>query len=223
MRAFAFIIASLFWLLTACKSEPAIDFAQPSPSSAPDVQAFPKRHQGVYLLPKDTTYRLIITTAAIWTEELNSIWLDRSQLDSVKIPVAGRAMNVWYLTKGTRYRLRASRADALWLDRWERNTLCELHPRSGNQVRWYQGAYYLSHEFGNPEAHWEVQRLSLEGQKLSWQTLGRDTLRIAVLPAGVVKRMPPNYWLLNPTNRRQEHAIVSYAGLWQTERVLERQ
>ena len=94
-------------------------------------------------------------------------------------------------------------------------------------MRWYRGGYYISRQPADslPD-YWRVQRLLMAGRQLRWQTLGNDTLRIAVLPAGVVRRKATGgrpRWFLHPTTRRQERQVAEYAGLWESERELKRQ
>lgn len=142
----------------------------------------------------------------------------------MKIPVAGRKLNVWQLADDNRYRLRAAPADSVWLDYQERDTLFALKPNATNRLRWYRGAYYLNSAVENA-AYWSVQRLVMDGRHTSWQTLGQDSLRLAVLPLGVVHHQTEpdgSYWLLMPVTRKQERQLVSYNGLWEPVRELER-
>lgn len=228
MRLLLSAVASLLlFALTACDNEPQIDFAQPFPLSAPVGSSLAIQHQGLYRAASDSTYRLIIGPSAIWADYLFTGLGGVRQLDSLKIPGAGRKMNVWQVAlDGTNYRLRPSQSDSVWLDFWASDTLGTLRPTSAHQVRWFRGAYYLSQRSRSERVYWQVKRLVLNGRQLSFQALGTDTLRIAALPASVVRRDTAGgypYWLLRPATRRQERQLVAYAGLWRTERELLRQ
>lgn len=116
------------------------------------------------------------------------------------------------------------------LDSWRRNTMCSLGPPGPGlqgRVRWFRGAYYISQPApGAPPAYWQVSRLLLDGHQLSWQVPGTDTLRLAVLPPGVVRRAGSSsgpHLLLRPATRRQERQLAAYAGLWESAPELRRQ
>ena len=219
-------LAGMGLLLIACDDQ-AVSFGHPFPASAPDITAFPARHQGRYVAPEDSTYELRISAHAIWTAQLSSTRLSRHQLDSLKIPVSGRGWGAWRQLDQQRYRLRAAPADSVWLDAWSTDTICNLEADFGGHLRWWHGAYYLSKAIGNADTYWDVERFVLDGRRLSREGLGNDTLRIAVLPAGVVHRIAATdespRFQLNPTTRQQERQIASYDGLWTLDREYVRQ
>ncbi len=146
-------------------------------------------------------------------------------LDSLKLGGAGEKLGTWHPQQdGGPVRLRPGQADTLWLDKWTRDTVCALTPDFKGQVRWYRGAYYISKP--GADEHWNVERLLLDGRHMSWQRLGNDTLRIVVLPGGVLRRVSSEgnaRWLLMPKNRQQEQQIARYAGLWAPLREMVRQ
>lgn len=203
-------------LLTACDG-PEVDFGHPFPTAAPDLTAFPARHQGRYVAPDDSTRQLYIAEKAMWSAQLWSTQLARHQLDSAKIPPEGRKLNIWQMATDKRYRLRAASADSVWLDTWSQDTLCDLGAASASRLRWWRGAYYLSQPADDAATYWNVERFVLDGRRLSREALSDDTLRIAVLPPGVVRRLTAGknpHYLLNPSTRKQERQIANYDGLW---------
>jgi hypothetical protein len=208
--------AGICLMLNAC-DDPAVRFGHPFPAAAPDLIAFPARHRGRYVAPDDSTRELGISADAIWTAQLSSTRLSRHQLDSMNIPIAGKGWGSWRTADHRRYRLRAAPADSVWLDAWSTDTLCKLGPAFNGHLRWWRGAYYLSNAVGFTETHWNVERFVSDGRGLSWESLGSDTLRIAVLPPEVVRRAAAGEsprFLLSPTTRQQERQIATYAGLW---------
>ena len=229
MRApYLLVFSLLTLLLSACDPEPLIEFAQPFPLSAPVLTAFSARHRGTYCPAGDTTYQLTITATVIWVEQLRTTSEQVEQPDSLKLRVARKQLNTWQVAANhTRYRFRAGKADTLWLDTWARDTLATVGGafRAG-RVRWYRGAYYISRQPFAEASYWQVERLVPNGNQLSQEALGTDTLRIAVLPAGVVRRDTAEggpQWLLRPGTRRQERQLADYAGLWELRRELWRQ
>lgn len=222
MRLLLLVLSLLF--LASCEEAQLVKFAQPYPASAPVVREFPKQHRGWYAMPTDSTHRLLITPSIIWSESMWTLRATGHALDSLAPSVAGKTPGVWYSTKGGSMRLRPGRADTTWLDTWTRDTLCSLTPEFKGQVRWYRGAYYVSQPAADEQ--WKVERLAFDGRQLSWQRLGNDTMRIAVLPAGVVRRVgakDEQRWLLNPRTRQEEQQIARYAGLWAPWREMLRQ
>ena len=66
---------------------------------------------------------------------------------------------------------------------------------------------------------WQVQRLTITGRRLLWQTLGQDTLRLLALDAATVRRQPRSgaaTFRLAPAAGQQTRRVGSYAGLWET-------
>jgi len=187
------------------------------------LAVFAPKHQGLYLAPDDSAFRLHIGPGEIWSEELYRYRVARRQLAALGLSSRPQDIGRWLTTGGKRYRLLPHSADTLRCEEWERDTACTLRSGDKSKVRWLQGAYYLSNPAGD---YWSVERLVLDGRQLSWQVLNNDTLRIAVLPEGVVRRTATGgdvRWLLQPATARQARQIGRYEGLWRPLRVLERQ
>jgi hypothetical protein len=203
-------------LLSSCEDSQSVYFAQPFPSSVPNLRAFPARHQAWYLNLTDSTKRLLITPTIIGSETMWTFGTTTQIWDSLKLRGVGEKLGTWYPQQNDGpIRLRPGRGDTLWVDKWTRDTVCALTPNFKGWVRWYRGAYYISKP--SADEQWHVERLLLDGRHLSWQRLGNDTLRIAVLPAGVVRRLSSEdnvHWLLMPKNPQQEQQIARYGGLW---------
>ena len=222
MRLLLLLISVL--LLTSCDEVSRVNFAQPFPASVPNLRIFPARHQGRYVMPTDSTRQLLVTPTIIWSETMWTFTSTQQKLDSAGLITASYPLGVWHPATDGRYRVRAGAADTLCLDKWLCDTLCALTPDFKGRVRWYQGAYYLNQPVH--EEKWSVERLVLNGRDLSWQRFGNDTLRLAVLPVGVVRRVGANddaRWVLTAKTRRQEQQIARYDGLWAPHRDMVRQ
>ena len=206
--------AAVLLLSAACgdaveTAAPQVNFAQPFPAFARDLAAFPARHQGAYALPDDPARQLVIGARAVWQQQLVRLAETKASFDSSGLKPA--PLGKWQMHQSLAYRLLRVRPDSVWLECYWPDTLFALTMRAGNRLRRWQGTYYLSYP---DSASWRTERLVLQGQLLHWQALGTDTLRLAALPAGVVRRVGRRHWQLQPTSRPHARQVARYAGLW---------
>jgi hypothetical protein len=64
-----------------------------------------------------------------------------------------------------------------------------------------------------------VQRLEIEGRRLSWQTLGQDTARLLASEVATIRYHRTkgiSHFRLAPSTQQQTRRVGRYAGLWQT-------
>jgi len=200
-------------LLTACSRDVDIDFAQPFPTQGRALQAFPRRHQGRYVAA-DTTKALFIGPRAVWRQEWQQQILTRHELDSLHISIG--ADSTYQEASGQRHRLQAMRQGRMrdsWL--WA-DTVFSLAGERAGLLRRFHGYYYLNKP-DDRTGTWQVQRLEVSGRRLTWQTLGQDSLRLQVLDPGIVQRRRHKgvvYFHLSPTTGQQARRLGRAEELW---------
>lgn len=203
-------------LLTSCDDGLEIRFSQPFPAQLADLVAFPARHRAVYTA-SDSSKSLCIGRTAVWRQELQQVTLSRHQADSMAHHRL-RA-DTTYEQDGHLHYVRLMGRDSvrdswLWTD-----TVFTLMGTEPGRLRRFQGRYYLNtpDETGGK---WTVQRLDIDGPRLSWQALGTDTLRLLALDPGTIHFQRENGRLtsiqLTPASGAQTRRVGRYAGLWVT-------
>lgn len=200
-------------LLTACGDATEVHFAQPFPANAANVTAFPARHRAVYTA-LDSSKSLCIGPKAVWRQELQSVMFSRHQLDSLPHSLLTDST---YQQDGHLHYLRLVGRDSV-RDSWlSEDTIFTLAGPNAGRLRRFQGRYYLNTP-SKPDGCWQVQRLEINGARLSWQTLGQDTLRLLALDTAIVRRYRANnmlYFELAPAPGTQTNRAGRYAGLWE--------
>ena len=176
---------------------------------------FPVRHLGVYTAA-DSSTSLCIGPTAVWQQELRQWKLSRHRLDS--LPCHFATDSTYQDALGRLHHLHLVGTDSL-RDTWlEQDTIFNLAGSRAGHLRKFQGRYYLN----TPETdagEWQVQRLTITGRRLLWQTLGQDTLRLLALDAATVRRQLRSgaaTFRLAPAAGQQTRRVGSYAGLWET-------
>ncbi|WP_331058380.1 hypothetical protein [Hymenobacter sp.] len=207
--------AMLAALLTACEGGVEVTFAQPFPAQAADMAAFPARHRAVYTAP-DSSRSLCVGRTAVWRQELQSITLDRRQLDS--LPRRLTQDSTYQDEKGRLHYVRLVTQDSV-RDSWLlQDTIFTLAGPNAGKLRRFQGRYYLNVPKAGDDS-WLVQRLEIEGHRLSWQTLGQDTVRLLASEAAPIRYHRAkgiSHFRLAPSTPQQTRRVGRYAGLWQT-------
>ena len=106
------------------------------------------------------------------------------------------------------------RDSRLWTD-----TIFTLTAAERGVLRLFQGRYYLNTPTQDGD-HWKVQRLEIDGSRLSWQAFGTDTLRLLALDPATVRYHRQHGMLtsfeLTPAPGAQSRRLGRYAGLWDT-------
>lgn len=205
-------------LLTACDEGLEVRFAQPFPAQSADMDVFPARHRAVYTAA-DSTKSLCIGSTAVWRQELQTEMLSRQQLDPAHRQL--RADTTYAEKDGTLHYLKLVGRDSvrdswLWTD-----TIFTLTASEPGILRRFQGRYYLNMPTNERGDKWKVQRLEIDGPRLSWQTFGTDTLRLLTLDPATVRYHRQNGALasfeLTPASGQQTRRLGRYAGLWHTQ------
>ncbi|GAB3852196.1 hypothetical protein GCM10028822_19630 [Hymenobacter terrigena] len=202
-------------LLTACDEGLEVRFAQPFPSQVADMAVFPARHRAVYTA-RDSTKSLCIGRAAVWRQELETQLLSRQQL---KLTNHQLRADSTYEQDGRLHSLHLVGRDSV-RDSWLRtDTIFTLAGPQAGKLRRFQGRYYLNIPTDS-EDKWRVERLEIDGWRVSWQTFSRDTLRLLALEPAAVRYHRQNGALtsfqLTPTPGAQTRRVGRYAGLWET-------
>ena len=201
-------------LLAACENTVVVDFAEPFPRQAADMQVFPTQHRGVYTAV-DSITSLCIGPTAVWQQELRRMMLSRHQIDSLHRRLT--ADSTYQDDQSRLHYLRLVSRDSV-RDSWlECDTIFTLTGPDAGRLRRFQGRYYLN----SPEINgsWWVQRLKISGRQAVRQTLGQDTLRLLVLDTATVQRRRDkniSYFHLAPPPGPQTRRVSRYAGLWET-------
>jgi hypothetical protein len=202
-------------LLTACDEGLEVRFAQPFPAQVDDMAVFPVRNRAVYTA-KDSSKSLCIGRTAVWRQELQTQLLSRHQLGLANHQLRTDST---YEQDGRLHSLRLIGRDSvrdswLWTD-----TIFTLAGPDAGKLRRFQGRYYLNipTDSGNK---WKVERLEIDGWRVSWQTFGKDTLRLLALDPATVHYRRQNGALtsfqLTPAPGAQTRRVGHYAGLWET-------
>lgn len=204
-------------LLTACEGGLEVRFAQPFPAQTADMTVFPARHRAVYTAA-DSTRSLCIGRTAVWRQELQINMRSRQQLDSAYRRV--RADTAYASQGGTLHYLKLVGRDSvrdswLWTD-----TIFTLKGSQPGVLRRFQGRYYLN-TTNDAGDKWWVERLEIDGSRLSWQVFTKDTLRLLALDPATVHYNRENGRLksfqLTPGSGAQTRRVGHYAGLWETQ------
>lgn len=197
-----------------------VTFAQRFPAQRPDLPVFPPRLRGRFLA-LDSGRTLVISPTELIEGRREHRKYRRAEFEAL----AQRPPQVAQAPRGPaneRPEVRALGRDSGRESWWNRDTIFSLGGAGGGRLRQFQGRYYLSRDVSTGPGHpsWLVQRLEIDGRRLSWQTLGQDTLRLRALdPASVRRRREAGacgYGLL-PAPGPQTRRVGRYAGLWQTE------
>jgi hypothetical protein len=202
-------------LLTACDKAVEVTFAQPFPAQAPNMRAFPARHRAVYTAA-DSNQSLCVGARAVWCQELRSQIISRHEADSV---LQHRlTADTTYQEDGRLHYVKLMGRDSVRNSWLAIDTVFTLTGSTPGRLRRFQGRYYLNtpDDMGNG---WQVQRLEIEGSRLTWQYLGQDTLRLLALDTATVRvrREKGNaHFELAPAPGTQTHRVGHYAGLWET-------
>jgi len=208
--------------LVACESskvedaefEPRVLFSQPFPQFASDETKFPTRLRGTYLAVHDTTQQLCIDAHAVWAQRIGRTVMSQQELAQEKPEM--RVFDSWQTVKGVRYYLHRRADDSIAGISIMPDTLFHLVPGSGWRLRRFQGGYYLNFP---DSTRWRLRRLVLTDKTLRLEKVAFDTLRLAVLPPGMLIRPqnPSDFdWLIGPTTRKQTKLLAQSAGLWET-------
>jgi hypothetical protein len=201
--------------VTACDEGLQVRFAEPFPAQAADLLAFPARHQAVYTAD-DSTSSLCIGRTALWRQELRNLTFRRSELDSVHRHLCA---DTTYAEDGRLHYLKLLKGDSV-RDSWLAiDTLFSLRGAEAGKLRQFQGRYYLNQPDADAD-NWRVQRLEIDGPRLSWQKFGADTLRLLALDAATIRYHREHgaltSILLTPASGAQTRRVGRYAGLWET-------
>jgi hypothetical protein len=213
LRGIGLVVSGL--AVTACDDGLQVRFAAPFPAQAADLPAFPARHQAVYTAD-DSTTSLCIGRTAVWRQELCTTTFKRSELDSTHRHLR---VDTTYAEAGRLHYLKLLRGD-LVRDSWlATDTIFSLRGAEAGKLRRFQGRYYLNQPNAAADSWW-VQRLEINGPRLSWQKFGTDTLRLLTLDAATIRYHRENgaltSILLMPSSRTQTRRVGHYAGLWNT-------
>ncbi len=205
------------WVLTACDGGLEVRFAQPFPAQAADMAVFPARHRAVYTAA-DSNKSLCIGHTAVWRQELLQVTLGRNQLDSMHRRL--RADTTYAEKDGTLHYLKWVGRDSVRDSRLWTDTIFTLTGPSPGVLRRFQGRYYLNTPTDDGDK-WQVQRLEIDGPRLSWQAFGTDTLRLLALDPATVRYHREHGALtsfqLMPAPGPQTRRVGRYAGLWDTQ------
>jgi|GEM_PF-1747791 len=218
---------SLLWLLplaslVGCESskveettsEPHVLFSQPFPQFATDEARFPARLRGTYLAVDDTTLQLCIDAHAVWAQHIAREVVSQQKLAEEEPDM--RVFDSWQTVKGVRYYLHRRADDSVAVSSILPDTLFHLPPGGAWHLRRFQGSGYLSH---TNDPHWRLRRLVLTGNTLRLEKIAFDTLRLAILPPGLLQRPNDSLgidWVIGPATRKQVKLITQSAGLWET-------
>ncbi|MDB5271368.1 MAG: hypothetical protein JWP58_4408 [Hymenobacter sp.] len=204
-------------LLTACDDGLEVRFAQPFPAQGTDMTVFPARNRAVYTAT-DSSKSLCIGRTAVWRQELETQLLSRQQFELANHRRL-RADSA-YEQDGHLHSLRLIGRDSVrdsWL--WTDTIFTLAGPQAG-KLRRFQGRYYLNIPTDSDDK-WRVERLEIDGWRVSWQTFGKDTLRLLALEPTAVRYHRQNGALtsfqLTPAPGAQTRRVGRYAGLWETE------
>lgn len=207
------LLLVLSFLLTACYNGVDVDFAQPFPAQGKVLQEFPARHRAVYTAT-DSTKSLCIGARAVWRQELRQQTRGRHELDSLHIRLT--ADSTYQEPAGRRHYLRVL-PNGTVRDSWLRcDTVFTLAGTRAGLLRRFHGYYYLNKP-DDRTGTWQVQRLDVTGRRLTWQTLGQDTLRLLALDPGTVQRRREKgvvYFHLTPRTSQQARRIGRNEDLW---------
>lgn len=216
------LVSGTSLLMMACDNGLEVRFAQPFPSEMTDIPVFPARHRAVYTAV-DSGKSLCIGRTAVWRQELQQRVFSRSQLDSARRQLQ---VDSTYAEKdGTLHYLKWVSRDSvrdswLWTD-----TIFTLTGSEPGGLRRFQGRYYLNTPAEDDEK-WKVQRLEIDGSRLSWQTFTTDTLRLLALNPATVRYHREHGALTSfqivPAPGQQTRRVGRYAGLWTTQEYYQR-
>jgi len=200
---------------------PNVSFAAPFPAYAADLPAFPAQQQGIYRLPGDTMQYLFIEAQTVWRQRIEAVRLSRANFKG-SAGGAEAKPGGWQVHSSLRYRVVRTSADSVWLEMGHPDTLFSLHRTPDARLRYWLGSYYLN----TPKAGWwRVRRLVPDGPRVRWQAPSPDSLRLAKLPAAIVRLSRPasgKRWQLRPASPAQARQVAHYEGLWVGEFVYER-
>ncbi len=210
LRGVALLVGGL--LVAGCAQNVEVDFAQPFPARAADMMAFQARYQAVYK-DVDSTSSLCVGRTAVWRQEL------RSRQQPISPPLKLRADSTYRSDEGVLHYLQVVGKDSVrdsWL--WQ-DTIFTLTGEGAGRLRRYKGRYYLNTPKTDASG-WRVQRLTIANRQLTWQTFGRDTLRLQALDPATVRyhrKSATSYYQLTPAPGAQTRRVARYDGLWDTE------
>ncbi|WP_460549497.1 hypothetical protein [Hymenobacter daeguensis] len=179
------------------------------------MAAFPARHQAVYTAD-DSTTSLCIGRTAVWRQELRDMTFRRGELDPVHRRLRA---DTTYAEAGQLHYLKLLKGDSV-RDSWLAvDTIFSLRGAEAGKLRRLQGRYYLNQPAADAD-NWRVQRLEIDGQRLSWQKFGTDTLRLLALDAATIRYHREHgaltAILLTPAPGAQTRRLGRYTGLWET-------
>lgn len=203
-------------LLTACNDGAVVvDFVQPFPVQVANLVVFPARLQAEYVA-LDGRSSLSIGPRAVWQQQPRSWTMARQAFNS--LPRRLPADSLYRDEDGLRHHLQLVGPDSV-RDSWVAcDTVFTLMGAHGGRLRRLQGRYYLN----TPDPStgiWQVQRLAIDGAKLTWQTFGTDTLRLRALDPTTVHYHRDKHVLyceLTPAPGSPTRRVGHYAGLWET-------
>jgi len=166
---FSFTMASFF--LFAC--QPTVTFDKPQPADVASIREFPKRIQGKYLCPNDSSLLQITASSVIRTYDFYQK-VHVSQIDSTQ-QIIGDSLFDLASSKG---QLIQFEGDSIVEHVNETDTLFMIDKL--NVLKKFKGYYFLNNYFS--ENAWQVQKLAFSKEALILSSLNKtedlDQLRL---------------------------------------------
>ncbi|WP_156180654.1 class I SAM-dependent methyltransferase [Rufibacter radiotolerans] len=196
-RFLSFCTAIFLWLgFTACSSEPALQFENPQPLNAPELQEFPAALQGEYQDPKDSTILLVTATAVIQKVRFE-VPTSIQEMDKDSIPYQVKNDTFYSSDSPEGLPVLRSTPDSLFLLVTLTDTL--FVQNAAHRLRKWKGAYFMNQQLA--PNRWKVLCLKPVGRKKIQLLYLNDSVDLVKMQEILTLRKEEKIYLANPSQK----------------------